>query len=289
MAQNGFARSASLGPDGGFRLTGLPPGEYTLVASARIVPPVAGLPPGGLPRPDVATGIVVVSGSDVDGVQLAPLVTVTVSGRVSFDNPASAAKVRASMIRLTGEALNADDATAGLIGPPTTPQDDFKFVLQLPPIRVMPRAIVGTGSGSSWMVKAVNVNGVDVSDTGIALRPGENVSGVEIELTDQPPKVSGTVTADNAQASGYSVIVFPQDRDRWTLSGPAVFQSTRTDASGSFAMTGLRPGRYCAVAVLDVDDAGWTDPEFLERAAQRATLFTLAYGEDKVLGLRVGR
>lgn len=286
MAQNGFARSASLRPDGRFRLTGLPPGEYTLVASARIVPPATGLPPGGLPRPDVATGIVVVNGSDVDGVYLAPLVPVTVSGRVIFDNPASATKVRASAIRVTGEALNPDDAMAGLVGPPTTPKDDFRFVLQLPPILVMPRATVGTGSGSSWMLKAVYVNGVDVTDTGIALRPGEDVSDVEIELADQPPKVSGTVTVDNTPASGYNVIVFPQDRDRWTLSGPSVFQSTRTDASGRFSMTGLRPGRFYAAAILDLDDVGWTDPEFLERAAQRATLVTLAYGEDKVLDLR---
>ena len=286
MAQNGFARSASLRPDGRFRLTGLPPGEYTLVASARIVPPATGLPPGGLPRPDVATGIVVVNGGDVDGIHLAPLVPVTVSGRVIFDNPASATNVRASAIRVTGEALNLDDAMAGLIGPPTTPKDDFRFVLQLPPILVMPRATVGTGSGSSWMLKAVYVNGVDVTDTGIALRPGADVSGVEIELADQPPKVSGTVTVDNAPASGYNVIVFPQDRDRWTLSGPSVFQSTRTDASGRFSMTGLRPGRFYAAAVLDLDDVGWTDPEFLERVAQRATLFTLAYGEDKLLDLR---
>lgn len=285
MAQNGFARSASLGADGRFRLTGLPPGEYTLIASARIVPPAGGLPPGGLPRPDIATGLVVVNGGDVDGVQLAPLVPVTVSGRVIFDNPASAASVRASTIHVTGEALNLDDAMAGLIGPPTTPKDDFRFVLQLPPILVRPRVSVGAGRGS-WMIKSVYVNGVDVTDSGIALRPGEDVSGVEIELADRPPTVSGTVTIDDAPVSGYSVIVFPQDRDRWILSGPTVFQAARTDASGRFSMTGLRPGRFYAAAVLDLDDVAWTDPEFLERAALRATLFTLTFGEAKVLDFR---
>jgi hypothetical protein len=288
MAQNGFARSAPLRLDGQFRLTGLPPGEYTLLASSssRVVPPAPGLSPAAPPRADVATGIVAVNGNDVDGVRLAPLVPVTVRGRVIFDNPVSATKINASAVRVTGEALNPDDAMAGLIGPPTTPRADFRFVLQLPPMLVIPRATVGAGSGTSWTVKAVSVNGLDVTDTGIALRPGEDVSGVEIELTDRPSEVLGTVTVRNAPASGYNVIVFPQDRDRWTLSGPSVFQSIRTDASGRFSMTGFRPGRFYAVAVLELDDLGWNDPEFLESAAQRATAFTLAHGEQKLLDLR---
>lgn len=286
MAQNGFSRGASLGPDGQFRVTGLAPGEYTLIVSSRVAPPPRGMSSAAMPRPDVAVGIVAVNGDDVDGVRLAPLARVTVSGRVIFDNPLAAATISASAVRVTSEALNPDERMMGLMGAPTTPGEDFRFVLQMPPVLVMPRASVIAGPGSSWAVKAVSVNGADVTDTGIALRPGEEVSGVEIELTEQVPTVSGTVTIGNVPAAGYNVIVFPQDRTRWNLSGPSVFQLTRTDASGRFSMTGLRAGRFYAAAILELDDLGWTDPKLLESAARRATAFTLNYGDQKRLDLR---
>jgi hypothetical protein len=286
MAQNGFARATALRPDGTFRITGLPPGEYTLLASSRVAPQAAASAAAALPRPDVATATVSINGGNVDGIHLAPLFPVTVSGRVIFDNPQSAGSVRASAIRVSAATLNSDDAMVGLMGSPITPADDLRFTLHLPPTAVMLRATISAGGQSSWTVKAVHVNGTDVTDTGIALRPREDISDVTIELTDRAPKVSGMVTVADAPAAGYHVIVFPQDQDRWLLSGPGLFLSTRTDANGAFSLTGLRAGRFYAAALLDIDELGWTDPDFLKDAVRRATGFTVASGEQKALDLR---
>ena len=44
-------------------------------------------------------------------------------------------------------------------------------------------------------------------------------------------------------------------------------------------------GDYYAVAMSEVDQGAWTDPEFLTQARERATKFTLAAGETKTVDL----
>ena len=55
---------------------------------------------------------------------------------------------------------------------------------------------------------------------------------------------------------------------------------------GRFAISGLRPGRYYALALPEVDDVGWMAPEFLESVTSQATTFTLAAREQKLMNLR---
>jgi len=56
---------------------------------------------------------------------------------------------------------------------------------------------------------------------------------------------------------------------------------------GRFTITGLVPGDYYAVAVDSIDPTETGDPEFLDRAASRATRFSLGDGETKVLDLKL--
>ena len=59
--------------------------------------------------------------------------------------------------------------------------------------------------------------------------------------------------------------------NRWT-------SSARPDQEGRFRFSNLPPGAYHAIAVEYVASGEWTDPEWLARAAQKATRVTLEEG-----------
>ena len=65
-------------------------------------------------------------------------------------------------------------------------------------------------------IKAVRLNGADVTDSGLDVRPNEDLSGLEIELTTQLSDLSGFVSnARGDNVKDYSVVVFSRDRERW--------------------------------------------------------------------------
>lgn len=286
-AQNGFSRSAALRPDGQFRITGLPPGEYTLIASARVAPPAGGATAGSTVRPETAAAIVTIDGNDIDGVRLSPLVPGSVRGRIVFDDGGNAGgRPRPASVRVLAEAMNPDDAMLGQVGVAAEAGTDFRFSLQVPPVALTLRAITMGASGGGWFVSAVKANGVDITESGFVVKPGEGLSGVEIELTSRPTEVHGLVAIGSTLASGAFVAVFPEDPSRWPVSGQGAFQLTRTDDGGRYVLRGLRAGRYFAVAVPDIDEANWMAPEFLEAIRRDATAFALTRGEQKQINLR---
>jgi hypothetical protein len=143
------------------------------------------------------------------------------------------------------------------------------------------------GPFAGTRVKAVRLDGVDVTDAGINFKPNENLSGLEIELTTQLSSVSGMVTdARSNAAKDYSVVIFPRDRERWG-PGSRYLNLGRPDQDGRYKALNLPPGDYYAIALDYVEQGANTDPEFLERIKERATEFSITDGETKNLDLRL--
>ena len=130
-------------------------------------------------------------------------------------------------------------------------------------------------------MKAVRLNGTDVTDTGIEVRPNEDVSGVEIELTTQVSELSGMVADARGQTvKDYSVVVFARDSARWTF-GSRYFGGRPPDQDGRFKVRNLPPGDYYAIALDYVEPGAGTDPEFLEKIRDRATPFSMTEGRHQ--------
>ena len=130
-------------------------------------------------------------------------------------------------------------------------------------------------------LKAVRLNGTDVTDTGIDFRPNEDVSGVEIELTTQVSELSGRVADARGQTvKDYSVVVFAKEPARWAF-GSRYFGGGRPDQDGRFKVRNLPPGDYYAIALGYVETGTGTDPEFLKRIRDRATPFSMPEGAVK--------
>src|SRR6185369_8500855 len=119
-------------------------------------------------------------------------------------------------------------------------------------------------NAAGWTIRSVQLNGSDITDAGVDVKPGEDMSGVEIELTNKLTTISGLVTNARGQAvKEYTALAFSQDRDRWKAFGR--YQGlSRPDQDGRFKIGGLPPGDYYVIAIDKIESGQSSDPDFLE-------------------------
>jgi hypothetical protein len=266
-----FGPPGQIRPDGTFTINGLAPGNYLLQTQ------------GGRSMDDeAASAEVTINGDDVNGIRLVGSKPSTASGRVVVD-AAAAQSLRPSTLRLQVQPLVFDGPMMGTMGPAAV-NDDLTFELKTRPGR-MKVALAGPAPG--WTIRAVRYRGVDVTDSGIEFRANEDITEIEVELTNRATDLSGLVTnSRGAAVKDYSVVVFAQDRDKWTPNS-RYMRTGRPDQDGRFKVTGLPPGEYHIVALDYVDPNEWTEPEYLERVRSKATSVTINEGETKSVDLRI--
>jgi len=261
---------AQIKPDGSFTLAGLAPGRYMLQARGM-----------GGPDADVAYLDLTVNGDDINGIRLAATRPSVVSGRVIVD-PAAATSLRASTLSLSLQSVQPDMFMIGM--PPGKVNDDFTFEIKAAPNTAR---IALFGQLPGWAIKSVRYRGVDVTDSGIEFRPNEDVSDVEVELTNRVSTVSGLVTNAKGEAlKDYTVVVFPQDRDKVTPNS-RFMRTARPDQDGRYKVTGLPPGEYRVIALDYVDPNEWNSAEFIDGVRSKATAFSLTEGDTKSVDLKV--
>jgi hypothetical protein len=276
---NGFSMNSGgmVRPDGSFTVNGLAPGDYTLQAN--------GMPgAGGFDTAEFATADITVTGDDITGLHLASMRSSSVTGRIVFTDAQAAAALRPATIRIATTARNPEEFSP-FAGGPGRINDDFTFEIKARPATVLVRANATSGG---WTMKAVRLNGQDVTDTGIEIRSNEDLSGLEVEMTNKLTEVSGLVT--NARGEGvkdYSLIIFARDRERWVPNSRFI-RTGRPDQDGRFKVTGLPAGAYYAIALEYIDPADDTsDPDFLDRLRGKAGTVSLGDGEARTIDLKL--
>jgi hypothetical protein len=268
-----FGPPAQIKPDGSFVLGGLAPGRYSLQVMGMGGPMADG---------EAAYADVTVSGDDITGLRLVASRRSVVTGRVLVD-PAAAQALRPSSLRLGLQPVQFDMVMMGGT-PPAVVNDDLSFE-----IKAAPGAFRVTlfGQTPGWSIRSVRHRGVDVTDSGMEFRPNEDVSEVEVELTNKVTDVSGLVTNSKGEAvRDYSVVVFPQDREKWTPNS-RYMKTARPDQDGRFKVNGLPPGEYRVIALDYLDQNEWNTPEYLDGLRSKATAFSINEGETKSVDLRI--
>jgi hypothetical protein len=147
-----------------------------------------------------------------------------------------------------------------------------------------------TKGPADWYLKAVRVNGRDVTDTGIDVR-GVDIDGVEIVIGTTGAALTGRTEEENRR-DDYAVVVYPVERVLWGAHSRYV-KMAASSSDGSFTVTGLPPGEYWAVAI-DVGQArarasDWRDPAFLERLSAHAARVVVAEGQRRSVVVPLAR
>jgi hypothetical protein len=145
--------------------------------------------------------------------------------------------------------------------------------------------VIRAAAPSGWTMKAVYIDGRDVTDQPIEVR-SENITGVNVIFTDKISGLTGTIRDQRGTAAaGVMVIAFPADDKLWLPQSRQIV-TARTDPSGTYKLT-APPGDYLVIASDDVEQGEWFDPAFLDAARDRATRAKIGEGEQRTLDLKV--
>jgi len=260
-------RTTRSNADGEFTIPGIPPGRYQVQASS---------------YPDGLSGMteVALEGQDISAsFVLSP--GVTVSGRVVFDGktPAPAFSAAPPYLRRQAWALS---------GQRFEMSPDGRFVFSAVAPGTYTLAINGRPP-AGWVLRSSIVNGADGSDVAFDIKPGQNVEGVVITLTDRPAEISGVLQSTAGEpAPDYVLIVFSADKRFWVPRSRRTRQ-VRPDLDGRFIARDMPAGDYLIAAVTDVEDGQWNDPAFLAALAASSPIpITLVEGDKKVQNIRIG-
>ena len=284
--------------DGNFTLSGVAPGEYSLQAqslaalmsaASHALTMLGGSDGAAAPAPqpmerEFATASLTVAGEDITGLLITGTRGAKATGRIVFEGGEKPEAI--TSLRLMAGPTDADTMppAASMFGMSSVKETGVFEVDGLVGGRVFRFANMPKG----WFLKRVTHDGDDVTDKGYDFKPGNDVEGFEIVLTTRSQIVTGSVTNDKGEPQKeYTVVVFPEDRDKWSIVASRWRASARPDQQGQFKMTDLPAGKYLAIAVEYVAEGEWTDPEWLARAAKNATKFTLDEGSAKTLQLNL--
>lgn len=273
----GFSIGAAAAPGGRFVFRSVPPGQYNLVA--RYSKPRSASQPPGPPHEELVIQPIDVTTADVE-VVLVLRTPETVTGRIRFE-PEAPPDVRVNM-------------QAQTVGPrPLIPQpkaeaqgDRFTVSDIFGPFLLRGNAAGGPGN---WIIKAVLLDGQDVTDVPIAYSSAYN-SRVQIVFTLAAASLEGIVTDENGEPTrNATVILFGEDESSWIPWSSRTRLTGIGSDEGKFSMRNLREGRYYAVAIppLMMVNPQMMDREVLESLRKVAIAVTLTPGETRTVDLRV--
>ncbi len=282
MASGSPLSSAGLSkPDGTFVISNVPPGDYVLqtISAADVQAVASSGSTGDIRSREMAVLPITVTGADVTGVTLITGPTGTLRGRVAFEG-GTPAGVTAAAVLLSAVPLVPDQVR---FGGSARVLADWTFTMT----GVLGKVLIRGRTPPGWHFKSITVNGTDVIDTPLELKPGEEIGDVEVILTRQMASLAGRVTNAKGQpTTDYVVALFASDASKWGLMSRYVY-AVRPDQSGAFTVKGLPAGDYLAVALDYLEPGEEGDPETLERLRPVATSVTIGDGEAKTLNLKI--
>jgi hypothetical protein len=275
-APPGEVRGLSL-PAGGFQFSAVPPGDYWLLASAQ---------PAGGGDPEYSAMRVSVSGQDLSGLTLSTTKGATVNGRVEADGGAALPAGLQVVAHETEFELPSPQAappgtvasaTPGAVGADGT----FAF-----PSLFGSRVFRVDRLPAGWALESVVLNDTDVTDA--AVEPGGSARPrtLRVVVTNRTATVGGTLEAAQGGPSAGRVVVFGADPKRWGLRSRTI-RSVQVHADGRYEIAGLLPGNYFIVAVDDLDDGAWNDPDVLARLQPAAAALSVTDGQRFTVALKL--
>lgn len=269
--------NAMVAGDGTFQFANVPPGRYNLQVR-----------PNGMPgaNSEFATLKVTVGNDDIDNLIVTTSTGATARGVVMIDD-GSVPTFRADQVSIFPQPAEPGAMMFG--SGQNRINDDYTFELTSLSERRLIRANVA-GQGLSWYLKAVMLDGEDVTDSGIEFTPGRSYDGLQIVLSRKTTDLSGLVSDDRGRpVLDATVVIFPANRDLWTYAS-RYMRTARPDTNGRYSIKSLPPSEdYLIIAVQNLEQGQGGDPEFLSRAAEDAKRLSLNEGEIKAVDIRLSR
>jgi hypothetical protein len=270
--------NAMVAGDGTFQFANVPPGRYNLQVR-----------PNGMPgaNSEFATVKVTVGNDDIDNLIVTTSVGATARGVVMTDD-GSVPTFRADQVTIFPQPAEPGGMMIGGPGQNRV-NDDFTFELTGLSDRRLIRANIN-GQMPGWYLKAVMLDGEDITDGGVEFTPGRSYDGLQIIFSRKTTDLSGIVSDDRGKpVLDATVVIFPANRELWTYSS-RYMRTARPDTNGKYSLKSMPPSDdYLIIAVQNLEQGQGSDPEFLSRAAEEAKRLSLNEGETKAFDIRLSK
>jgi hypothetical protein len=140
------------------------------------------------------------------------------------------------------------------------------------------------GYPEDYYVKSVRQGGSDALESGLTISRIQPPTRIEIVLSPDGGRVSGTVMKEQSPVSGAWVVLVPDPphRDREEM-----YTTVTTDTNGRFSMVGLPPGDYKLFAWELLQGKNYRDPDFFSAFEDRAAPVHTQEGQQQTVQLDV--
>jgi hypothetical protein len=236
-----------------------------------------------------------VTTADVEGLRIAPVPNGTVRGRLRMD---SGQKIDWSAFHVSlysdrprppmgsyrdsgnsFEAFRWDDTPAS-----TDVESNGSFEMKAVPADTYRLSIWSPKAFDSYFVKAVNLAGKDVSDSGFSVTGA--AYSLDVVIGANGATVEGFVADDKDRAAPDVQVVMAPTADRSQRRD--LYDRRTTDARGHFRLTGLNPGEFLLFAVdEDPEQVDVLDPQFIHTLESLGKPIDLKEGEHKSVELKL--
>ncbi|HVD91728.1 MAG TPA: carboxypeptidase-like regulatory domain-containing protein, partial [Vicinamibacterales bacterium] len=254
--------------DGTFDISNVPPGRYTLQARGN-----------DNDTPQFASQPLTVGSTDID-VSVTLGNSATISGTIVFP-PSQTQLPDFSNMRV------AAPSTDNSIGGQAQGRVDKDGKFTITGVQAGSHLIRPGGQLRGWTLKAVTIDGRDVTDAAVELRSGQHLERVEITLTDRTSEINGALTGDQgAPITEYTVLAFSTDSTFWRPQSRHI-ATARPDQTGHFRIRGLPAGDYYVTTVDPAQQGEWYEPGYLEERRLGAARVALGEGETKAQDFKI--
>jgi 5-hydroxyisourate hydrolase-like protein (transthyretin family) len=286
--------------DGTFRLTGLVPGSYSIVVSARKSAPrsiqaIPSVPAGprvisvafrvaqsrdAVDPPGYARRVtaVEITGSDVEGLTIPVSPGVLVDGRVTIEGRAmpAASLDRVQVSVRSPDKLLSNSSRLGTTGTPGA------GTLRFDDVAPGEYRVSVSGLPEGFYVKQVNFGGIDGLQGLLQISPRDS-NRLNVIISPNVAALEGIVRNDRMDTvPGSAVVLIPDRRDRTEL-----FQRVTTDREGRFIFASVAPGAYKVFAWEALESYAYFDAEFMRQAEQRGKAIQLTESDKQGLDVRI--
>ena len=276
-----FSITPTLVRDGAWTMSGVVPGDYFLML--QYIPDLEqiGLTGStrGVQNTEHVTMPITVGTSDITGLALTTSPGGIARGAVRFEGGKAPASTTGTTVQATDPVESMTPMLSGGMM-----KTDWTFEVRGLSGRRILRVF---GLPAPWTLKSITHDGRDITDTGIEVAPGQEVSGIEVVMTANAAELSGTVQNSKGTAiDDYVVVLFPPETEKMGFQSRHV-KVARPDQTGRFTIRGVPAHSYLAIALEYLEPGEESNPDFLERMRSLATSVRLAEGEKKVITLKL--